>query len=175
MKIVNRSELILADLRIYDIGYGVEVDLDMPKVLLKQIDGVFCNVFNENESYPLLKRLPYSNTSKDGDTYGNKLQVVGEKLESKEGLCAVESIEDFFKDDDKKIMSIEELEEMVINSELFFKDRAEILYRRASEITSSRKARKIMKKVERDYDKLLHYQEQYNRLSEDYTKVVVKI
>ena len=32
-----------------------------------------------------------------------------------------------------------------------------------------------MKKVEREYDKLLHYQEQYNRLSEDYTKVVVKI
>lgn len=173
---IEVSKLVLADLRIYDKKFGVEVDFDMPKVLLIEKDGVYHNVFNEEEVYPLCKRLPYSNTTLDGDSYGTKLSVNEKELEKNIGLCAIEDDKtSILEDCNSSYIDLKNLEDKVINSDLFFKDRATILYKRANELTSKRKARKLMKLVERDYEKLKHYEKQYNRISEDYTKMVFKV
>ena len=157
--VVKTDNIKLVDLRVYRKELGVEVDYEMPKALViyNTSDERYHNLFDQNETYPFMKRVPYTNTTVDHISYGTKLLVENPSLIEDIGICAIECNDQFIEEIRKEnYRDIKEIEDMVLSSELYFKDRVKIVENR---INSGSKKRKLAKILHKDWEKNCHYQD----------------
>ena len=74
---------------------------------------------------PVYTRVPYSNTTMDGEDYGTKLVLAQEEVE--DGPCWVVEMENMMEYFQEEEISRRELKDFVFHSNLFFVDRLSLL------------------------------------------------
>ncbi len=92
---------------------------------LVDVGGFYVNPFNIVDELPVYDRVPYSNTTKDGEDYGTK--IVLKQGEVMDGPCYVLdriNVAEYYGVTD---VSLSMLEEFIIRSNKFFIDRPELL------------------------------------------------
>lgn len=138
----NVRDLKLGQVRYFDKDHnGIEVIPVSAYVILFKNGNDYYNIFNVDNVYPVYKRVPYSNTTMDGEDFGTK--IVLDSGECKDGLCYVlenKSLMLLFK---KDVVSYEELLEYVINSKFFFVDRLDMLKNYPSFLPKDKRNHKI--------------------------------
>ena len=126
---IETKKLKLAQVRYYDEEHnGVEVPSLKAYVFLLKSGESYINILNPGEDLPVYERVPYTNTTLDGDDYGTKIVLAYGECES--GPCyVVENIgmDHIFEVDS---ISLRQLKEYVMKSNLFFMDRLEIMKHR---------------------------------------------
>ena len=127
-KMLGTKKLHMVDIRYYE-GIGVEIEEEdkVLKAIVIEENGVYKNIVTD-EVFPYFTRIPYSNYTCDHVAYGTKLFLHNKELLKEKGICYVE-VEDEFLDEVKKQDYIDsvELEMMMVNSKLMFKDRFNII------------------------------------------------
>ena len=135
---IKTSRIKLADLKFFDSNYnGVELSDSQSRGILFDSTGNedYNNLFCLAEAYPIFKRAPVSNVTLGGVSYGTKLYHVSNKIVT--GPCWILSSEDFSQIFNKDAVTLEEIEDYVLSSEKFFKDRVEIVQKRIKEGNNS--------------------------------------
>ena len=122
---MKTKDLRIAEVRYFDtFQNGILVPLQEAYTFLQIIGDKYVNVFSEKE-YPVYERMPYSNITKDGWEFGTKIQLVSG--ECQDGLCYVVErtpVQDVLRVEN---ISIKELEEVILKSNVFFIDRIDLL------------------------------------------------
>ena len=127
-KKIKVENIKVAEIREFDVEHnGVAMNFYSYLFLLEK-DGVYINPFDVFEDYPIYKRLPYSNTTLDGEDFGSKIKLI--HGEEKDGPCIVLSTKKFSNFTDLKEFSLEQLENIVLLSSRYFKDREKIVKER---------------------------------------------
>lgn len=142
---IKTDQVKLADLRYYDASHGgIELTSSYSKGILIDFNGRehYENLFCLGESYPVFKRAPFANCTSDGDEYGTKVFHVSNELVT--GPCWVLSNIDLGQIFGKDEISISELEDYILASNHFFKDRASIAFTRAKEAGKRLRMQKII-------------------------------
>ncbi len=123
---IDASRLKLAQIKYFDKAHnGLEVTSMDAYAFLYEINGNYVNPFNVFEELPVYKRVPYANTTRDGEDFGSK--IVHVQGDIKNGPCYVigfTAVEDLFRNED---LDIEVLKDFIVNSRRFFIDRPEIM------------------------------------------------
>lgn len=128
----NDKELFkVKDLRLAAIKYyseeanGIELTDPIGYVILEELrEDFYANPFDVLDFTPVYERLPYANTTKDGMDYGSKLRHVIN--EEKSGPCYVLTRMKFTDYFDSDLITRKDLEEYILNSSYYFRDRKEI-------------------------------------------------
>ena len=169
MEKIETSKINLVDLRLYWKEEGVLVDNIMPKALVvyDKSDNKYHNIIVPEETYPLIKRLPYSNTTSYGLEYGTKLIAEDPSQINESCICGI----DLFIEDLKKqpYIEMEELEDKMLYSNLYFKDRIRIIEKRIN--NSIKVPKKLRKKVSADWEKNCNYQDQIFLIRDEIKKL----
>lgn len=117
------------------------------------VDGYYINIFHPLEECNIYKRVPIPNFTKNGESFGTKIELVHGKEE--DGVCyildnpdRIVSIYDY--------ISIEDFEDLIINMKDFIVDRVEILEKR-KDIFSRFKNRKIIESDKKNLEILQEY------------------
>ena len=126
----NRSlktrDLRLARVKYYDLEHnGAELSHIDAYAFLERVGEEYVNVFDPTDGLAVLDRSLYTNTTKDGEDYGNRLIHVCGTLT--DGPCYVMdrvSVPDMMGID---IISTEQLREYVLRSDKFFVDRISLI------------------------------------------------
>lgn len=129
---IKTDRVRLADLRYYDANHGgIELTNGYSRGILIDLTGRghYENLFCLGETYPVFKRAPFANCTSDGDEYGTKVFHVSNELVT--GPCWVLSDINLGQILEKNEVSVSELEDYILASNHFFKDRASIASRRA--------------------------------------------
>lgn len=122
----NTKDLKLARIRYFDKKMnGAEVTNIDAYAFLYQVGDEFINVFNEEDSFPVYGRTPYSNTTRDGEDYGTMIVQLSGDTES--GPCYIIDVDDCSKLFGKETMDYSTLREYVIRSDKFFPARGKML------------------------------------------------
>ena len=156
IKVENLSR---AALRYYsEENKGVECGDNLSETFLVKIsEGVYINPFNPLEMYPVFKRAPYANVLMPyGEDYGSKMFLVGGDEQT--GPCYVLSSDRtglIFK---REKVTIGELEDYILSSGKYFKDRKEIAYGRIRK--NPIQMLRIIKKDEEAEKKMLDFFEE---------------
>ena len=124
---IDKGRVKLAQVRYFDIERNAsEIPEDKVYVVLINVNGTYINALNPFEELPVYQRTPYSNVTSDGrHEYGNKIQLVNG--EEKDGVCFILELVDLGYEFRKDKVTIEDIENYVLNSKLFFKDRIKLL------------------------------------------------
>lgn len=138
---IKTKDLSLATLKYYEEGCGVEVSDNFSYAFLVKVNGVYINPFSQLELYPVFERVPYSNTTLDGEEFGSKLRLLNDIDVT--GPCYIIVGTNMF---DKEEISIEELENFILKSSNFFRDRFYIAKDRLTKFKQPLKMMSIMKK-----------------------------
>jgi len=128
---LNLKDLKLARIRYFDRKMnGAEVTGIDAYAFLYQVGDEYINLFSEEDSYPVFGRVPYTNTTRDGEDFGTKIvQLAGE---DESGPCYIIDVDDcseFFGEDK---MDLRTLKEYVMRSDKFFPARYKMLTENAS-------------------------------------------
>lgn len=152
----DTSKMKLAQVRYFnEEKQSTEIPTIQGYVFLININGNYVNIFNSTKSINVYDRLPYSNTTIDGEDYGNKLVICSGEVS--EGICYV--IEPF----DIKLLlgegkiTYKQLEDVIINSNNFFVDRIHIIEDRKVFIKNRIKYKKILEKDRKSMAELDRY------------------
>lgn len=138
---IKTDDLLLVTLKYYEKDKGVEVaDNFAYAFLIKVGEDSYINPFSPLDLYPVFERLPYSNSTIDGESYGSKLKLLNDIDTT--GPCYVVVGTNTF---DKDKISYEELENYILNSSKFFRDRFYIARDRLTKLKQPLKMCKIMK------------------------------
>ena len=125
-KMIRADKVRLAKIKYFDLEHnGVEITSDDPYVFLIKVKDSYVNLFDPTEDMPVYDRLPYSNTTKDGEDFGSKILLI--QGDTKEGLCYVlenTKLKDLF---DRDLISINDLIKYMISSDKYFVDRKEYI------------------------------------------------
>ncbi len=125
---IDTKRIKLAKVTYFDTRYnGSAVPSVDAYAFLVNVNGTYVNPFNVAEELPVYDRVPYSNTTRDGDDFGTKIVLANGEV--KDGPCYViekVNVEDYY---DKKQMSLSMLEDCMLRSNNFFIDRMGILER----------------------------------------------
>lgn len=125
-------DIRLAEVKYYHDGYGpdhkkgIELENDSRSVVIIKRGEYYANFFNPEETYPLLKRVPYSNDYY-GEDFGTMLVPVTPIRES--GNCFVEYQDLEFSSILEELDEVK-LEEYVLNSRRPFLEKKDIAMRR---------------------------------------------
>lgn len=126
---MRTKDIKLAELKFYNKEEGgVELTPVQSYGWLVKLGDGYLNVLNPYEEFPVLERVPYSNCSQYGLEYGTKMRPLTECSES--GPCWIigkDSLADFTSLEE---VNRQELEDIVLSSSLFFKDRYPIVKKR---------------------------------------------
>lgn len=133
--ILNLKKLRIGVLKNFSLeNNGVEVSENLAYVVLEEgKNPKYLNIYDITEmldEIPIFKRLPYSNSTKFGEDFGSKLKVVQGEENLKSGPCYVLLKDDLSVYLEKDFMSAKELEEYIINSKYYFKDRGDLVLER---------------------------------------------
>ena len=95
---IDSKKLKLAQIKYFDVEHnGLEVTGQDVYAFLYDVNGTYVNPFNVFEEMPVYKRLPYSNTTLDGDDYGSKITLAqGEPVDGLSYVISNTSMEDLF-------------------------------------------------------------------------------
>lgn len=149
-KIINVKDVKFVALKYYEENKGVEVGDPVSYAFLIKHKGLYINPFSPLDLYPVFERVTYySNTTLDGEDYGAKVMLIN-NIENT-GPCYVILGEKVF---DKDEISISELEEYMLRSKYFFKDRFSIAERRFKEFRNPLKMYNIMRKDQENHKKM---------------------
>lgn len=123
---IEIKDLRIASLRYYsEENRGVEVDSPLGwgcfAFLVKIGKDTYVNPFNPLEEYPVFKRVPYSNTTMSGEDFGTKIMLANNIL--REGPCYVLSDDDYADYFGCDVIDIKVLEECILNSPGYFRER----------------------------------------------------
>lgn len=124
---IDTKNLYLAELKRCDKDKGVELMDPLSYVFVFQQNDSFYNVFTKEE-YPTYGRVPYSNNTTTGEAYGTKVKLLNNVDVS--GPCYLLTnikCEDLFDEDS---VDLKEIEDYILNSSYFFKDRVDIAIKR---------------------------------------------
>ncbi len=169
---IKTEKLHLVDMKFYD-GKKVELDNleDIPKVVVYEYKGNYFNIIT-GATLPYLERVPYGNYLSDGTGYGTKLIAKNMDLLEEKGLCYVESKE-YFLDEikNKKWVSKEELEDKMLNSRLYFKDRPQIMQEKAGR---GQQVKRFLKTIQKDMEKNYNFHKRVEQMKEDQVQKVKK-
>lgn len=142
---IKTNQVRLADLRYYDASHGgIELTNSYSKGILIDLTGRghYENLFCLGEAYPVFKRAPFANCTINGDEYGTKVFYVSNELIT--GPCWILSDVSLRQILEKDEVSISELEDYILASNQFFKDRAGIAFTRAKEAGERLKMQRII-------------------------------
>lgn len=93
-------------------------------VFMVNVNGTYINPFDLNMELPIYDRVPYSNTTRDGESYGTKIKHIQGEIEN--GPCVVLETTDvgrLYKEDE---ISTDMMEEYMLESDKFFVDRIDL-------------------------------------------------
>ena len=119
----NTKDLYLAELKYAAKEKGIEVMEPLSYVFVYHKDNSFYNVITKEE-YPTYEKIPYSNTTIDGEDYGTKIRLVSELDET--GPCYLLSNIKCEKLLSDSVVDLEIIKDYILNSSFFFKDRIDI-------------------------------------------------
>ncbi len=109
------------------VGKGLEHKSDYQYVLLVKEDNKYLDLFDEldEEKFAIFKRLPYSNTTLDGEDYGTKVYQVNGVFPKKNDECVLLVDVNFKNILNRDIISKDELKELTLKSKYFIRQRKE--------------------------------------------------
>lgn len=140
---IDTKNLYLAELKRCDKDRGVELMDPLSYVFVYQQDDSFYNIITKEE-YPTYKRVPYSNDTADGEDYGTKVKLLNNIDVT--GPCylltSAKGKELFAKDS----VELKEIENYILNSSYFFKDRVDIAINRLVDLKQPFKMIGIIKR-----------------------------
>lgn len=122
----NKDNLYIAGLRYFNKeNNGIELgeNLSYGIIVKDEVSDTYYNVFNLCEEYPIFRRSCYSNYTEDDEPYGSKIIYHDGLL--KDGPCWLIQ-EKLFSDNLPGVVTLSELEKIVLYSDKYFKDRKEI-------------------------------------------------
>lgn len=162
-------DLKLAELKYYDEEHnGIEVMEPLSYVVLLRMGNSYVNFFKPEEIYPVFERTPYANVSvKDGEEFGTKVRLLTDEEDCVSGPCWLLDREDD-SCDKRDVVSVLEVEDYVLNSYRYFKDRIAIANERLKNFEHPFLMWRIIK---RDGDKALEIE----KFFEDRKKSSVKV
>ena len=116
----------MAQIRYFDANrQATEIPINKAYAIMINVNGSYVNMLNPGEELPVFARSKYPNVAKDGSEYGSRIYLVNGELQ--DGLCFVLEHGDMFHEFHKDLVSLREIEEYVLNSDLFFADRIKLL------------------------------------------------
>lgn len=121
---INTKDLFMAEIRFYDAEKGLEREDEslVPKTIIYKRNNE-CYGVVINERFPLVKSSKI--------TLGNYIpfsEIKNPELMDEKGICYVEVESSFIKEIKKQDkISIRELEDRMLNSDIYFKDRTHII------------------------------------------------
>ena len=149
----SRKDLYLAELKYYDeehngVEFGEELSLVVLSSFKKGDETIYYNVLNEGEVLPTFGRsMEYGQYDENGEQYGTMMRHLGGKLQT--GPCWVlrHNLDNY---DLEEPVTREAIEDAVLNSEYYFKDRKEIAERKRKEKGNFFKMIKILRRDSAD-------------------------
>lgn len=148
----NTENLRIAEIRNFDVEHmGLEFTNPVGYVLLLNRGDTYINVLNPGEIFPIYKRVPNThNKAKLDDFYfGTKIESVVGDAQNGEAWLLVDNIDvkDGFSSDE---VTLRQIEDFVLGSNLFFKDRTELAQARLKQKTSWLEELKLLGVVKAD-------------------------
>ena len=125
-QMINTKQLRLAEIRLFDADrMASEIPTVHAYTFLVENDGKYYNAFHGEDSFPVFERVPYSNSTLDGESFGSKIVLLQGEVNN--GPCYIMSSSsgrNIFK---KEEISELELKEYILRSQYFFLDRLSFL------------------------------------------------
>lgn len=147
---ISSNCIKMVDLRYYVDGKGIELGDALSKgVLVDFGNGRYVNPFCISDIYPIFKRDFSSNTTVDGHSFGTRVCHVSNKLVT--GPCWILDNKDFSEVIGKSEISLEDLENYILTSNEFYKDRIRIAEKR---LFKGKKKHKMMRIIAHDEELL---------------------
>ena len=123
---INSEKIRLGKITYYDVEHNGSVVPSVDAyVFMININDTYINPFNILMDLPVYDRMPYSNTTKDGENYGTKIKHV--QGEEKDGPCVVLENINLSEYYGLEYMSLNMLKEFMIRSNKYFIDRANLI------------------------------------------------
>ena len=131
---MKAKDIKIAELKFFDKDhFGIEVSEVQSYGLIAEVEGVidsvYLNLLNPFQEYPIFERIPYCNCNSDGVEYGAKVISVG-KEELETGPCWVIGKENLFEVLGKEDVEKEDIEDFVLKSPFYYKDRMSLVKNR---------------------------------------------
>lgn len=164
--VLNTKNLFEVDVRFYNAEKGIEKEKPefIPKAIVRKMNDEYYNIIN-GERLPLVH---YSNILL-GD-YISFGAIKNPKLMDEKGICYVQTESNFIKELRKQEkISIRELEDRMLDSDIYFKDRISIVESRVNlsdKGIHGMKGRKLRKIAHKDWEKNCHFKQKQEQLCE---------
>lgn len=142
---IKVKNIFFAELKYFSNEHqGVEVMDPLSCVMVAKVGEDYVNLLKMEERYPTFDRIPYSNDYQFED-FGTKLRLLTETVET--GPCWVlcEKPDDFSFDEQENV-SLSELEDYVLKTPTFFKERMAIAAERMNRYIHPFFMYRVMKK-----------------------------
>lgn len=119
---LNLKNVKLARIKYFDVKHnGAEVnDIDAYAFLYEK-NGQYANILNPERELPVYGRVPYTNTTLDGEDFGTK--IVHKAGEVQDGPCYIIDVEDCSRLFQCTEIGLSKLKQYVLQSSKFFIDR----------------------------------------------------
>lgn len=171
IKNFRKDSLKLAELKYYDHKHnGIEVSEPLSYIVLVQIGDRYFNALDPIEELPTFERVPGTTNSYDDDYFGTKVRLITDGCST--GPCWLISTDyDIQKKFEGEEVSKRELEDYVLTSPLYFKDRIDIAKDRLSKFEQPYRMATIIGR-ERHRIEEIHafYQERMSDLRREFIK-----
>ena len=131
-KLYDTNSMRLAELKYYSKeDNGVEVSLPLSLGVFMLLGGQWFNIFDISDDSVIFERVKYcGNVTSDGFEYGSKLKAVSDEEKNVSGPCWILNDEPFSRNIGKVMVTGEEIEDYILSSNDYFKDRSEIARQR---------------------------------------------
>ncbi len=138
----STSDLYLAEVKYADKEKGIEVMEPISYAFVYHKDNSFYNVITKEE-YPTYERVPYPNRTMDGEDYGTKVKLLNGVAATGECyLLTSINCRELFKEDKAYL---ETIEDYILNSSYYFKDRVDIAIKRLVDLKQPFKMIRIIR------------------------------
>lgn len=147
----STSDLYLAEVKYADKEKGIEVMEPISYAFVYHKDNSFYNVITKEE-YPTYERVPYPNSTID---YGTKVKLLNDIDNTGECylLTGIKCRELFEKDK----VQLETIEDYILNSSCYFKDRVDIAIKRLTDLKQPLKMIRIIRNETNKKDEIDEY------------------
>lgn len=150
----NTRDLYLAEVKYADKEKGIEVMEPISYAFVYHKDNFFYNVITKEE-YPTYERVPYPNRTIDGEDYGTKVKLLNDIDTTGECylLTGIKCRELFEKDS----VGLETIEDYILNSSCYFKDRVGVAVKRLADLKQPLKMIRIIRTETSKKDEIDEY------------------
>ncbi len=152
----NTNLMRIGELRYYSKeNKGVEVSAPLSYGMFMFLGGQWVNIFDvADDSSIFVRSRCYGNITADGFEYGSKLQLVSDADKEKTGPCWILGDTSFAKVIGREEVRLGEIEDYILNSSDYYKDRMEIARQRLHLLDSPIKMLGIIRRDKKDSEKM---------------------